>query len=162
MILIHYSENLIECLEVRPYKQEKLSWQPKPNGLWFSVEGKKLGYNWKEWCEAEKFELQSLKYSYELVLKSDACILHLTTPEEIFEFTKKYRLRTREFDDEWDTYQLEWKEVKKIYQGIIISPYQWPCRLALESSWYYGWDCSSGCIWDIDCIKEFIKQEVHV
>ncbi len=60
------------------------------------------------------------------------------------------------------TYQLEWDKVKDKYQGIIIAPYQWECRLALETCWYYGWDCASGCIWDLDCIKEFIKQEVHV
>ena len=21
--------------------------------------------------------------------------------------------------------------------------------------WYYGWDCASGCIWDVSCIEEF-------
>ena len=46
--------------------------------------------------------------------------------------------------------------------GIIISPYQWDCRLALESGWYYGWDCSSGCIWDISCIQDFIFLEENL
>lgn len=155
MRFIHYSSELIEYLEERPYNQENLRWQAKPNGLWFSVEGEGLGYGWDEWCKREDFLIENLQYSYEITLKSDSAILHLKTPEEIFEFTKKYPCRTRQFDEEWDTYQLNWEEVKKLHQGIIISPYQWPCRLALESSWYYGWDCSSGCLWDISCVHEF-------
>lgn len=155
MRLIHYSPRIIESLEDRPYYQEDLSWQAKPNGLWISVEGDKLGENWKEWCETEEFCVENLKHSYEILLKEDARILHLKTPEEIFEFTKKYPLRIRGWDADSDTYQLEWFEVKKKYQGIIISPYQWPCRLSLESCWYYGWDCSSGCIWDLKCIDKF-------
>lgn len=155
MRLIHYSIDSIESLEERPYYQEDLTWQAKPNGLWISVEGEKVGYNWKEWCESEKFHLNGLSHSYEIILKEDAKILHLKNADEIFEFTKKYPLKTRDWDADWDTYQLEWHEVKKEYQGIIISPYQWHCRLSLESNWYYGWDCSSGCIWDIKCIKEF-------
>jgi hypothetical protein len=154
MRLIHYTNEKFS-LEPRKYEQAELSWQAKPNGIWFSVEAENVGYNWKEWCELERFQLQSLQYSYDIILKEYAKIIHLKTSEEIFQFTKKYPLKTRDWDVEWDTYQLEWNEVKKIYQGIIISPYQWPCRLSLESCWYYGWDCSCGCIWDLDCIEEF-------
>lgn len=164
MKFIHYTDSPIDVLEHREYSQEELNWKAKPNGLWFSVEdvGKHPNnYNWKEWCESEKYRTEYLEVSYEIILKEDAKILHLKTPEEITEFTKLYPLKTRDWDAEWDTYQLQWEEVKAKYQGIIISPYQWDCRLGLETSWYYGWDCSSGCIWDISCIKEFKLQESH-
>ena len=161
MKLIHYSSQKIDQLEKREYSQKDIEFQAKPRGLWISVEGENLGYNWKEWCEIADFRIECLVFSYKIILKEDSNILHLKTEEDILEFTKKYRLKTREWDPEWDTYQLDWDEVKKRHQGIIISPYQWECRLALESSWYYGWDCSSGCIWDLDCIQEFnlLKQE---
>jgi hypothetical protein len=162
MRLIHYTDMPIEVLEPRIYEQKKDSWKAKPTGFWFSVEiSERLpnNYNWKEWCESEKFCLESLVFSYEITLKESANVLHLKTEQEILEFTKQFRLKTRYWDAEWDTDQLEWDEVKKKYQGIIISPYQWSCRLALETSWYYTWDCSSGCIWDLNCIEKFLQQD---
>lgn len=59
------------------------------------------------------------------------------------------------------TYELDWLKVKQKYQGIIIAPYQWKCRMAQETKWYYGWDCASGCIWDLDCIDEFKLIEIN-
>ena len=156
MKLIHYSSELIKSLEPRCYDQNQ-KWKAKPRGLWFSVESDDVDYNWKEWCEAEKFNLECLKFSFEIILKENANILHLKTEQEILEFTKEFPLKTRDWDVEWDTYQLDWNKIKEKYQGIIISPYQFECRLSLESSWYYGWDCSSGCIWDLNCIEEFTK-----
>ena len=52
------------------------------------------------------------------------------------------------------TDQIDWAEVASKYDGIIISPYQWSLRLDMEMMWYYGWDCASGCIWNISAIKE--------
>lgn len=152
--LIHYTNEEFE-LESWEYLQSELHWQAKPNGLWVSVEGENLGEGWKEWCEGEPFRLENLVVSYEVILKEDANILHLKTAQEIFEFTKQFPLKTRDWDAEWDTYQLQWDGVKKKYQGIIISPYQWQCRMDPKTCWYYGWDCSSGCIWDLTCIEEF-------
>lgn len=163
MRLIHYCAEPFE-LEPRPYNQFDRIWQAKPVGLWISVESAEFGgynYNWRKWCEAEEFNLEKLACAYEIELKEDANILHLKTCNEIFEFTGKYKASTRGFDCEHDTYQIRWDEVKKLHQGVIIAPYQWDCRLALESSWYYGWDCSSGCIWDLTCIKEFKQIEVE-
>lgn len=162
--MIHYSEEPIPSLDERTYDQSEFIWQAKPNGLWFSVEGLENlpnNYNWKEWCESEKYRVEALAFPYEIILKEDANIVHLKSVEEIKEFTKQFPLTTRDWDAEWDTCQLKWDKVKNKYQGIIIAPYQWDCRLSLESSWYYGWDCSSGCIWDLDCIKEFKLLENH-
>lgn len=163
MKLIHYAEEPISSLEKRTYDQSELSWQAKPNGLWLSVEGftGPNNYNWKEWCEAEGFRVEYLVNPYEVILHENANILHLKSAKEIFEFSKLYPLKTRDWDAENDSYQLEWNKVKEKYQGIIIAPYQWECRLALETCWYYGWDCASGCIWDLDCIKEFKLVENH-
>lgn len=159
MRLIHYSPKKIDALESQKYDQYEIKFQSKPNGLWFSVEGLD---GWKEWCKGEKTFLDRLRFSYEIILKEKTNIIHLKTPEEIFSFTKKYPLKKRGYDSDSDTSELDWVEIKTNYQGIIISPYQWDCRLALESGWYYGWDCSSGCIWDISCIQDFIFLEENL
>jgi hypothetical protein len=102
--------------------------------------------------------IENLTYSYEVILNDNSNILYIETVEQLYTFTKKYPMKTKGYDADDDTHQLNWFQVKKEYQGIIISPYQWDCRMAMESCWYYGWDCSSGCIWDLKCIKEFTKR----
>ena len=166
MRLIHYAPEKIYELEPQEYDQNEVKFQSKPNGLWFSVQGSD---DWKEWCKVEGYCLYRLRFSYEIILKKDANILHLKTPEEIFSFSKKYSHRSRPrisggFDPDEDTHELNWIEIKKTYQGIIVSPYQWDCRLDLGSSWYYGWDCSSGCIWDLTCIESFtfLEEDLEV
>lgn len=49
----------------------------------------------------------------------------------------------------------QWEEISSQCDGIMIAPYQWDMRLHTLFFWYYGWDCSSGCIWNLDCIEEF-------
>jgi hypothetical protein len=154
MRLIHYTEKEFE-LEPRVYDQAKLKWYAKPHGFWVSVEGED---DWKEWCEKENFRTEGLLVSYDVILKENAKILHLKTTYEIIEFTKIYNRSTRPC---FDTYEINWVKLKDLYQGIIIAPYQWDCRLALETSWYYTWDCASGCIWDLDCIEEFKLRKME-
>jgi hypothetical protein len=160
MKFIHYTSKKFS-LEPREYDQKEMAWQAKPNGLWFSVEG---DYDWKSWCEDANFMVQDLVFAYEIILKEGANIVHLKTAEEIFNFGKEYPyLEQKQKDfigrDVCRTYELDWVKVKCKYQGIVISPYQWECRLSPESNWYYGWDCASGCIWDLECIEEFKLRE---
>jgi len=156
MKLIHYTNEKFS-LKPREYDQKELSFQAKPSGLWVSVEGEN---DWKWWCEEENYNLENLVVSYEIELKDDANILYLTTADEIFYFTEEYPYLRQQWNDPIGikicaTYELDWNKVKYRYQGIIISPYQGYCRCSEKSMWYYGWDCASGCIWDLSCIKEF-------
>ena len=156
MRLLHYTEEEFE-LEPRKYSQRKPDWQNKPPGLWVSVEGE---YDWKYWCEAEEFHLEGLKVSYEVVLKEDANILHLKTPEQIINLRLEYPWIKPQWRDEVGTklcgsYEIDWEKMMGKYQGIIIAPYQFSCRMHNDSCWYYGWDCASGCIWDLSCIEQF-------
>ena len=154
--LIHYSDQPFTLDLSYDYSQSCQKWHAKPVGLWFSVESP---YDWKWWCEGEDFRVDHLAFSYKITLKPDANIIYLNNAEELFAFTRKYNRPTRYWDPDQDTYQLRWEEIKSLYQGIIIPNYLWDCRLALESSWYYGWDCSSGCIWDLTCIESF--EQIH-
>jgi hypothetical protein len=146
MKLIHYCSEKF-TLKPREYNQKDLPYHAKPHGFWVSVEGIQ---DWKSWCEEEKYNLGNLLISYEIVLKEDAKILHLNSAKEILSFSKKYKKERAKHISE-----INWNLVKSEYQGIIIAPYQWDCRFTLGTAWYYGWDCASGCIWDLTCIDEF-------
>lgn len=151
MKLLHYSKDKIDKLKEMEYSQKSRGFfQGKPDGLWVSV-----GKAWKEWCEAEEFSLEKLEYKYEVILNENANIIYLNNENELFDFTLKYRLKTKVWLAEYDADELDWARVRKEYQGILIPKYLWECRLARESLWYYGWDCASGCIWDLKCVKEF-------
>lgn len=168
MKLIHYSSKPFD-LKPNDYSQDRVDYHAKPHGLWVSAEGD-LGEDnltWKEWCEQENFELKSLNHSYLVNLKPEARILYLKTPEEILEFGVKFpyirqQWNTSEGRKFCATNELDWIEVKNIYQGIIISPYQWTLRLSNRCNWYYGWDCASGCIWDLSCIESFEYQGQNI
>lgn len=156
MKLLHYTDQEFE-LKPRNYVQRKPDWQNKPPGLWVSVEGE---HDWKYWCEAEGFHLEGLAVSYEVVLKEDANVLYLTTSEQIINLRLEYPWIKPQWRDAegmrlCGSYEIDWDKMMGKYQGIIISPYQWDCRFHNDACWYCGWDCASGCIWDIECIKEF-------
>jgi hypothetical protein len=32
----------------------------------------------------------------------------------------------------------------------------WECRLDPAAAWYYGWDCASGCVWNLEVIADVV------
>ncbi len=147
--LVHFSGKPLGA--IRSTEQED---KPhfKPRGLWISVEGPS-SYGWSNWCEAERFGLESLTHPHEIVLHADARILCLAGARAIDRFSKTYLKpqwsRSNGLDD---TYSIDWQRVAAEHQGILIAPYCWPRRLHRGTSWYYCWDWASGCIWDADAI----------
>lgn len=145
---IHYSAApLGELHSTNPLKED---FPMKPFGLWFSVEIEGLSDGWKEWCEIESFALDALAHQTEIIFKEDARILRISNIDELDEFTKQYNnpnglLPNRALGIKWDV-------VAESYQGIIIAPYIWERRLHIDTTWYYGWDCASGCVWDVSAI----------
>lgn len=133
--LIHYSRTPLLRIESRD--QEPIP-SFKPKGLWFSVED---GYGWREWCEQEEFNLQNLKIGTELRLLESAQVLKISSSTEVQEFTTLFSAIYKN-----GTY-INWKRVSKDFDAIIIAPYILKCRLGRYFLWYYGWDCSSGCVW---------------
>lgn len=114
----------------------------KPRGFWVSVEGN--GDGWSDWCRDEEFRDTDRQIAHVVTLEPAAKILRLGTSARLLDFTERYGfLRT-----EYGTQGIRWDVVAMEFQGIIISPYQWECRLEDATFWYYGWDCASGCIWD--------------
>lgn len=147
MNLSHYSIDRIEALAPQSYLQRS---HMKPSGFWLSVDGED---DWAEWCVGETFRPHALKYRHVVTLKDGANILHLCTPDEVIQFSKEYY--DREIKAVMDAIvYINWSAVAREYAGIIIAPYQWSLRLDnRDTSWYYSWDCASGCIWDLDAIE---------
>lgn len=126
----------------------------KPKGLWVSVEGE---YDWKSWCEAEQWGLADLACATEVVLSTNARILHIATHQELLDFGARFGCRAPfapDHDKYWDAYAVRWDDVAKNHDGVVIAPYQWGSRHSDVVKWYYGWDCASGCIWRMDAIAE--------
>ena len=183
--IYHYSSKPVklEDLEIINYiaVNNKRPFSFKPAGLWISIEDYKDedDVTWDSWCIKENFRIDSLKVKNKIILHEKANILLLTTFKDIYSFGKENRfdiesyLKTtlggnyEESDDvifdldsetTKEILQISWDKVIKKYDGIFIAPYNWEARWHTETIWYYGWDCASGCIWNIDIIKE-IKEE---
>lgn len=166
MILEHYHREPV-IWTPKDYKQsyEKpgWGWPMKPDGLWVSVKGDD---DWPSWCRDEDFRLDHLTHRHIVTLHDDAAIKIISGEKQLLEFD-------REWGAEWDLgghsfHRIDWPRLADQWDGIIIAPYVWSCRLPMElgsarksvSDWYYPWDCASGCIWNGEAIKSVELAEV--
>lgn len=161
MILTHFTPQPFKLNIAMDYG--RVHWG-KPTGLWLSDES---DHGWKKWCEGNDWSLDDLKYATQFECDLGDWIVLRTDPE-IRAFTKKYLL-------EWPgpgsvpvairsahksvpvamrSAYIDWPQVKRDYSGILITPYSWKLRLDFKTHWYYGWDCASGCVWDLTTIKQ--------
>lgn len=163
MILEHYSDEPWEYAPMsyaqRRYDQDG---NGKPNGLWVSVKGED---DWPSWCHGEGYRTERLAICQRVILKPEANVLTITTVAEIVAFHDKYGVAW-EIGGDFSLGRIDWRRVATDYDGVIIAPYLWECRLAFNnphlkkiSDWYYGWDCASGCIWNGDAIAAFELAE---
>jgi hypothetical protein len=147
---LHMSKTPIPKFRSRQQKPDM-----KPHGLWYGV-----GDSWIDWCLSEMGGwLQP--YIYEVVLKPTK-ILTVANESELEAFEDEYAsvpdymadyARNLPMIPGFDrrvrrsflTSQIDWTKVSEKYAGIEIAPYIHSKRL--ESVWYYGWDCASGCVW---------------
>lgn len=142
MRLIHYSTKPIERFDrAREYGAAFL----KPAGFWVSVEGP---HDWKEWCEAENWG--PIECPHLVTLADGARILRVSTLDEIDAFHAEHSIPQPLLS----TPAINWGRVAEKYDGIIIAPYQFERRLARDFMWYYGWDCASGCVWNLAAIDD--------
>lgn len=151
MRLIHYGSEPLILDRTRTYDQTKGLF--KPRGLWVSVEGPD---DWPSWC-LRNFRIETLAFQTEIVLVDNPKIARITTDKELLAFDSEFTARKRRFStanalDHLTGYgQVNWDRAAQRYDGIIIAPYLWNMRLG-GPTWYYGWDCASGCIWNLNAI----------
>lgn len=133
----------------------------KPSGLWVSVKGDD---DWKAWTQAEDFCASSTTPDNEhtVTLADDANIMMIRSAHEVLTLTDNYGLDPS-FSSSFDrAYRIDWPLIATRWDGIIIAPYQWSCRYDDRTFWYYGWDCASGCIWNLHAITDVIAPSVEV
>lgn len=153
--LSHYSSEPLPS-DFRPVNQQQdddLHPFSKPKGLWISVDGED---DWLSWCIGEQFMLENLMYRQEVILRADANILYIRDSEELVRFNDEYFHKYKDYSS---VSIVDWARVAAKYDGIIIAPYIWSKRLDFDCTWYYGWDCASGCIWNSDAIEAVIPDE---
>lgn len=161
--LLHYSNTPVATV----YSVEQKVGVPryrhdKPTGLWVSVEGED---DWRTWCESESFGNPSAQVCHEVTLSPGAKILRIATEGALREFSHTFGFerypRLPEYPDHVNVAGIAWDHLSHCYQGIIIAPYQWECRLDDRVGWYYGWDCASGCIWDASAVATITPHVVE-
>jgi hypothetical protein len=151
MKLVHYSGEPIGKLHaVEPPDRGAL----KPRGLWLSDDD--CEENWRWWCVAEGFGLDRLTHVYDVELGNQHHGLLLDSAAAIDSFTEKYEIEL--IPDMRNGVFIDWARVMQEYSAIVCTPYIWARRLG--PLWYYGWDCASGCVWDVSAIKSIRLREV--
>lgn len=152
--LSHFSGERIRAVQPREPQGRRAD---KPVGLWVSVDGED---DWEQWCIAENFGLPRLAIRHRVTLAPDANILHIDSVAGLDDLTRRYGSRQSY------SVSIDWKTIGALHDGIIIAPYQYARRLdGAASSWYYGWDCASGCIWQpraiasIDVVTDLLRDE---
>ena len=152
MQLMHYAQERVTFNPLRTYGQPDLREFQKPNGLWVSVRGED---DWPSWCARNDYG--NLQACHEVELRPSASILYLLTPDDILDFHERYAVQLNGSARHYAPprmWPLDWRSVADKWDGVIIAPYQWSLRME-GPSWYYGWDCASGCIWNADAIGHF-------
>jgi hypothetical protein len=152
---VHYTDSPapIELVN-REQENEKFSPYGKPSGLWITPEG--IDQNWYDWCMAEEFRTEQLAYTHEVIIKPESKLLTINSDKDLRDFTEKYAISDDAYIPFFDLIggkPIDWVRVATEYQGILIPEYIGTCRMSRKTSWYYGWDCGSGCIWDASAIS---------
>jgi hypothetical protein len=153
MKLLKYSDHPIDFDSDITYLQESPHTFLKPKGFWVSVQGED---DWEWWCRKEEFGVERLRVVHEVTLRPLHDVLVIDNLSNFDHFHARYRVETDDID--WSLpwrneghWPVDWRKVAVDYDGLIIAPYQWSRRL--ECNWYYGFDCASGCIWNLDAIE---------
>ena len=148
LALSHYTREPLKFDKFREYRQPDGSdyGYAKPRGFWVSVDGE---HDWATWCEDEHFNEEGLANKTAFRLKWDSQVLIIRDMDQIMEFTDRFGIQYHEV-----LRGIKWKLVATIYDGIIITPYLWEGRYDMKTGWYYGWDCASGCVWNLDAIEK--------
>lgn len=152
--LTHYSHERIDA--VLPLYSQSSDAGPKPRGFWVSVDSDET--NWRAWCEEQDFHTHALENVHEVTLRADANVLLIESASALDEFTGAFSEPLPKAGPYALTY-IRWHRVAALWSGIIIAPYQWSRRLRTGSEWYYGWDCASGCIWDVSVIERITLRQ---
>lgn len=145
---VKYADQPI-VLDRRKYEQrDRLSEYRKPVGFWITDDTDDC---WRSWCVGEGFMLDGLTHKHQVEL-DERNVLILRSEGEVHDFSQKYGVPKHwGTGEKYTDWCIDWERVVQERDGLIITPYLWSLRMDL--SWYYTWDCASGCIWNADAIQ---------
>lgn len=148
MRLVHFSEEYFKFDPNRSYRQQR-GGNDKPSGLWLSDES---DYGWKQWCRDNEFRTNGLKCVTRFAV-DEKQILIISSLTQIESFSDEYGCRPSWVKSGIKLKFIDWEKVTENYAGVIITPYINEARLLCKFFWYYGWDCASGCVWDLSALE---------
>lgn len=137
-------------------KRPVTNWQPrpvvradrhsfKPVGLWYEIDG-----GWIDWCSGEQPDwARAYAGHYPIEVTIPTRLLTLATPADVWAFSRRYSTNIVPH-----LRGIDWQRVARDHGGIEIRNY-WKMstlRFEIDLMWFYGWDCSSGCVWDLTAI----------
>lgn len=144
--LRHYSTE--QTIDPFPVAQPGPGYFVKPRGLWVSDETGDA-WGWTDCCDSDGFAIGPWEHA--VTLNPDATILHIANETGLRDFHAAHATTVSPRG-----VGIDWQAVATRWQGVIITPYLWSMRLNSDVSWYYTWDCASGCIWDPLAIAEVV------
>jgi hypothetical protein len=135
-----------ENIEFKPIPIEIQNKRTKPIGLWYAI-----GTEWIDWVRNEMPDFEE-KNVFKIDI-NERKIRLIKTYNEIKEFDLEYGV---DINNMYNMREIDWKRVANDYGGIEIF---YVPKARHSFSWYYGWDISSGCIWDNGVITNITKIE---
>jgi len=133
------------------YKQRSLI---KPSGLWYQIDD--CLFKWPElyWGNV----IHGIKLKNNIINKPKG-LISINNTEDFLKFHKKYK-RLLKFKDGF-AYDIKWKKVSEDYGGFEIKNYnkikdflRKEKNYIINYTWFFTFDFSSGCIWDLTLIKD--------
>lgn len=148
---LHSTKSKEIILSNRHYPQTEDRGLFKPHGLWYS-----LGFEWFEWCDGENFGgIHENTFELDIDLSN---VLVIKTNDDLIELFNNFKAQV--YSNYW---AVDWRKVASEFSGCEIQNYhhlKWNNSLPMQSStWFCGWDVSSGCLWDLTKIKSYKKYK---
>jgi hypothetical protein len=148
-----HNTDSIEISLNKKYSQKDTDF--KPRGLWYAIDNE-----WLEWC-LDNMSHWIKENVFELEIDISKIIV-ISNKTELNNFIKKFTEVKYECLE-----TINWNLVKEEYNGIEIVNYNHlKYNIGYQSfhnfpTWFYGWDVSGGCIWNLSIIKDIKKYETN-
>lgn len=154
----HFSEEPLESIKHIPLEKQQLL--SKPIGFWYS-----WGGTWPLYLLSEFFYLgrkegkwatnriENINYIYKVNIDFRD-VLRIRRKKDFTWICNEYgKPSTNDMARFADyPYDVNWHKFCIDFKGIDI---EYDKNASYDYHWYYGWDCSSGCIWNKDAIKGY-------
>lgn len=144
---IHYGHDKFDLTKFQPVKNRGAGMTKPSGGFWASYPNTER--NWKNWCEANDFHLDSFNKCFKFSLKDNSKVFRINRVDQLNKLPK--------CNSAFDTslyYCVDFEMASKEYDAIEVDLTNEIFDDYLESLYFklYGWDCDSILIMNPDII----------